>query len=67
MHRAEGLEFDCVVVAPKEYVEEQGEDSNRRQLLYIEVTRAKRRVTVLLLELPADQVASERVEGEGNE
>jgi len=43
MHRAKGLEFDCVaVVAPKSYLDEQGEGGNQRQLLYVALTRAKR-------------------------
>lgn len=49
MHRAKGLEFDCViVVAPREYVEEQGEENNRRQLLYVALTRAKRGAALIL-------------------
>lgn len=49
MHRAKGLEFDCViVVAPKEYVEAQGEENNRRQLLYVALTRAKRGAALIL-------------------
>ena len=43
MHRAKGLEFDCVaVVAPKSYLDEPGEVGNQRQLLYVALTRAKR-------------------------
>lgn len=43
MHRAKGLEFDCVaVVAPNAYLEEAGEGGNQRQLLYVALTRAKR-------------------------
>ncbi|EIN00453.1 hypothetical protein WQE_15521 [Paraburkholderia hospita] len=49
MHRAKGLEFDCVaVVAPKSYVEEQSEEGNQRQLLYVALTRAKRGATLVL-------------------
>ncbi|WP_341313499.1 UvrD-helicase domain-containing protein [Paraburkholderia sp. IMGN_8] len=49
MHRAKGLEFDYVaVVAPSSYVGEQGEDSNRRQLLYVALTRAKRGAILVL-------------------
>ena len=49
MHRAKGLEFDCVaVVAPKSYVEEQFEEGNQRQLLYVALTRAKRGATLVL-------------------
>ncbi|WP_175701388.1 UvrD-helicase domain-containing protein [Burkholderia ambifaria] len=49
MHRAKGLEFDYVaVVAPRSYVGEQSEDSNRRQLLYVALTRAKRGAILVL-------------------
>lgn len=49
MHRAKGLEFDYVaVVAPNSYVGEQAEDSNRRQLLYVALTRAKRGAVLVL-------------------
>lgn len=42
MHRAKGLEFDCVaVVAPKSYAD-LVEGGNQRQLLYVALTRAKR-------------------------
>ncbi len=43
MHRAKGLEFDCVaVVAPKSYSNDSAEGSTKRQLLYVALTRAKR-------------------------
>lgn len=43
MHRAKGLEFDCVaVVAPKSFVDAPAEEGNQRQLLYVALTRAKR-------------------------
>lgn len=43
MHRAKGLEFDCVaVVAPKSYADVPYEGGNQRQLLYVALTRAKR-------------------------
>lgn len=43
MHRAKGLEFDCVaVVAPATYAAEAAAESHRRQLLYVALTRAKR-------------------------
>ncbi len=43
MHRAKGLEFDCVaVVAPATYVADASSESHRRQLLYVALTRAKR-------------------------
>jgi hypothetical protein len=49
MHRAKGLEFDYVaVVAPDSYVGGQSEDSNRRQLLYVALTRAKRGAILVL-------------------
>ncbi|UBM09979.1 UvrD-helicase domain-containing protein [Cupriavidus metallidurans] len=49
MHRAKGLEFDCVaVVAPKSYVEEQAAEGNQRQLLYVALTRAKRGAALVL-------------------
>jgi hypothetical protein len=42
MHRAKGLEFDCVVVvAPRGYAGEVIEGGNQRQLLYVALTRAK--------------------------
>lgn len=43
MHRAKGLEFDCVaVLAPKSFAAVPLEGSNQRQLLYVALTRAKR-------------------------
>ncbi len=49
MHRAKGLEFDCVaVLAPSSYVETQSEEGSQRQLLYVALTRAKRGATLLL-------------------
>ncbi|WP_024973838.1 UvrD-helicase domain-containing protein [Ralstonia pickettii] len=49
MHRAKGLEFDYVaVVAPSSFVGELTEDSNRRQLLYVALTRAKRGAILVL-------------------
>lgn len=49
MHRAKGLEFDCVaVVAPRSYADEVAEDGNKRQLLYVALTRAKRGAVLLL-------------------
>ncbi|MCV2363124.1 AAA family ATPase [Paucibacter sp. DJ1R-11] len=43
MHRAKGLEFDCVaVVAPSSFAEAVVEGGNQRQLLYVALTRAKR-------------------------
>lgn len=50
MHRAKGLEFDCVaVVAPAVYVDEVTQGSNRRQLLYVALTRAKRGAMLVLI------------------
>jgi superfamily I DNA/RNA helicase len=49
MHRAKGLEFDCVaVVAPQSYMGEVREDRNDRQLLYVALTRAKRGAALVL-------------------
>lgn len=49
MHRAKGLEFDCVaVVAPHSYLNEKSKEKNYRQLLYVALTRAKRGATLLL-------------------
>lgn len=50
MHRAKGLEFDCVaVVAPRSYAEGfLSEEGNKRQLLYVALTRAKRGAVLLL-------------------
>lgn len=43
MHRAKGLEFDCVVVvAPKSYLGAPEETETQRKLLYVALTRAKR-------------------------
>lgn len=50
MHRAKGLEFDCVVVvAPKSFLGPVDEAAAQRKLLYVALTRAKR--GALLLEL----------------
>lgn len=50
MHRAKGLEFDCVaVVAPKSYVDAPAEEGNQRQLLYVALTRAKRGAMLALM------------------
>lgn len=50
MHRAKGLEFDCVaVVAPKSYVDVSAEEGNQRQLLYVALTRAKRGAMLALV------------------
>lgn len=49
MHRAKGLEFDCVaVVAPKGYADAALAQDNQRQLLYVALTRAKRGATLVL-------------------
>ena len=49
MHRAKGLEFDCVAVAvPKSYADRVEEDGNQRQLLYVALTRAKRGAALVL-------------------
>ena len=48
MHRAKGLEFDCViVVAPESYLGHVEETSYQRRLLYVALTRAKRGAVLL--------------------
>ena len=48
MHRAKGLEFDCVVaVSPASYLGEPNETSTQRKLLYVALTRAKRGAALL--------------------
>ena len=50
MHRAKGLEFDCVmVVAPKSYLGVAEETETQRKLLYVALTRAKRGAMLLTL------------------
>ncbi len=50
MHRAKGLEFDCVVVvAPKNYLGDTDETATKRKLLYVALTRAKRGAQLLLI------------------
>lgn len=42
MHRAKGLEFDCVVVvAPEDYLGPADQALAQRSLLYVALTRAK--------------------------
>ena len=49
MHRAKGLEFDCVVVvAPKSYLGAPEESSAQRKLLYVALTRAKKGAALFL-------------------
>ena len=51
MHRAKGLEFDCVmVVAPKSYLSAPEETETQRKLLYVALTRAKRGALLLMLD-----------------
>lgn len=48
MHRAKGLEFDCViVVAPESYLGPAEETAGKRRLLYVALTRAKRGALLL--------------------
>ena len=48
MHRAKGLEFDCViVVAPDSYLGPAEETGGQRRLLYVALTRAKRGALLL--------------------
>lgn len=50
MHRAKGLEFDCVmVVAPKSYLGTPEETETQRKLLYVALTRAKRGAMLMTL------------------
>lgn len=50
MHRAKGLEFDCViVVSPRRFVDEVIDDGNERQLLYVALTRAKRGAALIVV------------------
>jgi superfamily I DNA/RNA helicase len=48
MHRAKGLEFDCVFVgAPESYLGPAEETAGQRRLLYVALTRAKRGALLL--------------------
>jgi superfamily I DNA/RNA helicase len=48
MHRAKGLEFDCVVVVtPASYLGNPEETATQRKLLYVALTRAKRGAALL--------------------
>ena len=48
MHRAKGLEFDCVIViVPSSYLGPAEETSAQRKLLYVALTRAKRGALLL--------------------
>lgn len=48
MHRAKGLEFDCVVVVtPSSYLGSPEETASRRKLLYVALTRAKREAVII--------------------
>ncbi len=50
MHRAKGLEFDCVMVlAPKSYLGLPEETETQRKLLYVALTRAKRGAMLLTM------------------
>jgi DNA helicase IV len=49
MHRAKGLEFDCVAVAaPRTWRDADEEGDTRRQLLYVALTRARRGAALLM-------------------
>lgn len=51
MHRAKGLEFDCVIVlSPSSYFALDDSQSNKRNLLYVALTRAKRLAAMLRIE-----------------
>ena len=48
MHRAKGLEFDCVlVITPAGYMGLYGQTDEKRKLIYVAVTRAKREAQIL--------------------
>ena len=48
MHRAKGLEFDCVlVITPAGYMGLPGETDEKRKLIYVALTRAKREAVLL--------------------
>ena len=48
MHRAKGLEFDCVIVlAPTSYLGNPEDTDTQRKLLYVALTRAKRGAMLL--------------------
>ncbi len=48
MHRAKGLEFDCVVVVtPTSYTGSPDETEEQRKLIYVALTRAKREAVLL--------------------
>ncbi len=50
MHRAKGLEFDCVIVAtPKNYLGNPEETGAQRRLLYVALTRAKRGAMLVMM------------------
>lgn len=50
MHRAKGLEFDCVVVAaPRSFLGVPEETETQRKLLYVALTRAKRGAMLITL------------------
>ena len=49
MHRAKGLEFDCVVaIAPASYLDTVQDTETQRKLLYVALTRAKRGAMLLI-------------------
>lgn len=51
MHRAKGLEFDCVVVVtPASYLGEPEKTESSRKLLYVALTRAKRGALLIRVE-----------------
>ena len=50
MHRAKGLEFDAVVVvAPSTYLEPTDDTLDKRKLIYVALTRAKRAAMLMRL------------------
>jgi superfamily I DNA/RNA helicase len=50
MHRAKGLEFDCVIViSPALYLSREEQQQSKRNLLYVALTRAKKLAALLIL------------------
>lgn len=50
MHRAKGLEFDCVIVAtPRSFLGNPEETGAQRRLLYVALTRAKRGAMLVMM------------------
>jgi superfamily I DNA/RNA helicase len=51
MHRAKGLEFDrVIVVTPSAYLSEHSETDQKRKLIYVALTRAKREAVLVKMQ-----------------